>query len=59
MLFYEIWQLYENKILYYVPITDNSVVIAVSVASTASFSTFGEQDSMDVIEKPIGLYLKS
>ena len=40
------------------PITDMSVDTAVSVAVMASWRTLDEHDSMDVMEKPIGLYLQ-
>ena len=42
----------------YSPITDISVVTAVSAAIIASCKTEDEHESTDVIEKPIGLYLE-
>ena len=40
-----------------IPITDIIVNTAVSAAKTASCNTDGEQESIEVIEKPIGWYL--
>ena len=37
-----------------IPITDIIVNTAVSAAKTASCNTDGEQESIEVIEKPIG-----
>ena len=45
------------ELQFYIPITDIIVNTAVSAADTASCNTEGEQDSMEVIEKPIGWYL--
>ena len=42
------------ELQFYIPITDIIVNTAVSAADTASCNTEGEQDSMEVIEKPIG-----
>jgi len=39
------------------PITDIKVETAVSVATTASWRMDAEHDSMEVMEKPMGLYL--
>jgi hypothetical protein len=40
-----------------VPMTDMRVETAVSVANIASWSMEGEQDSIEVMENPMGWYL--
>ncbi len=40
----------------YIPMTDIRVDTAVSVAQTASWRIEAEHDSIEVIEKPMGLY---